>query len=70
MMDVIYWFINHWDELAMALAMIFGGAEMIVRLTPTKEDDGFMERVGKWIRILLDGAKVPNVKKKDKKPDA
>lgn len=70
MMKIIYWIINNWDELAMAIGMLWGGAEIIVRLTPTKKDDSFAERVGSWIRVLLDKAKVPNVKKKVKSPDA
>lgn len=45
--------------VAVVLGMI-SVAEGIVRLTPTKTDDGAVERVGKFIRNLFDILKVPN----------
>lgn len=50
--------------LILALLVV---AELVVRLTPTKTDDGAVERVGKVIRRVLDFLKVPNVKKEDPK---
>jgi hypothetical protein len=35
---------------------------MIVRLTPTKKDDGAVQRFGHWVRWFFDKAKVPNIK--------
>lgn len=38
--------------------------ELIVRLTPTKKDDGFVQRFGGAIKLGLDLMRVPNIKKK------
>lgn len=40
-------------------------AELIVRMTPTKKDDGFVQRIGNVIKKALDIVKIPNVIKKD-----
>lgn len=40
-------------------------AEILVRLTPTKSDDGAVKRIGARIDKLLDLAKVPNNKKSE-----
>lgn len=44
------------------LISIYGVAEMIVRLTPTKTDDNILERVGKIGRKVFDILGVPNNK--------
>jgi len=41
-------------------------AEFITRLTPTKKDDGFVQRAGELIKFVLDKAKAPNLSKKEK----
>lgn len=38
-------------------------AEVITRLTPTKKDDGFVQRIGVVITSIFDNIKVPNRKK-------
>lgn len=38
-------------------------AEFITRLTPTKKDDGFVQRAGGLIKFVLDAVKAPNIKK-------
>jgi len=38
-------------------------AEFITRLTPTKKDDGFVQRIGELIKFVLDKVKTPNVRK-------
>lgn len=38
-------------------------AEAITRLTPTKKDDGFVQRAGEWIKFILDKIHTPNLKK-------
>lgn len=50
-----------------ALVAVGGFAELVVRLTPTKNDDGFMERIGSFIKAAgekvswgLDKLKIPN----------
>jgi len=45
--------------VAIVIGMI-SVAEAIVRLTPTKADDGAVERVGKFVRNIFDILKVPN----------
>ncbi len=63
-MDIIHWLGSNYEEiLAAAWAVVLAG-EAIVRLTPTKKDDGFVQRVGEWIKKAMDWAKVPNTKKK------
>lgn len=43
-----------------------GVLEIIVRLTPTKTDDGFADRVAAMVDKLMDLLKVPNrLKKQD-----
>ena len=53
--------VDDWGALILAVLIV---AEAVVRLTPTKEDDAFVERVGKWVRRVLDFLRIPNVKKK------
>lgn len=48
------------------LASIISIAEVVTRLTPTKDDDGAVTRVGERIDKLLDLLRVPN---KVKPPD-
>ena len=43
------------------------GAEILVRLTPTKKDDSALERVGKALKWIMNILKVPNLKADDKR---
>lgn len=43
-----------------ALFAVWGLAEVIVRLTPTKKDDTALERVGKVLKSVLDVLGIPN----------
>lgn len=61
-MNFLYWVKDNYVELLSSLGIILLGLEMLVRLTPTKKDDGAVERVGKKLRSLMDLLKVPNVK--------
>jgi hypothetical protein len=58
--EVIAFIVAHVVELAGIVLAVLTVAELIVRLTPTKEDDGFVERVGKVIRMILDFLRIPN----------
>lgn len=62
MSDVVAWVMAHLSELAMVLLALLSVAELVTRLTPTKKDDGFVERVGGIIRRMLDFLKIPNTK--------
>lgn len=64
MFDLIKFLGANYAEILMALSMIVGAAEIITRVTPTKEDDSFVERIGKGLRKVMDLLRIPNVKKK------
>lgn len=64
MMQIVQWLNANYLELGIIVATLLSAAEMIVRLTPTKADDGALERVGKVLRQVLDFLKIPNLKKK------
>lgn len=53
---------NHVNVL-ISLAALVAFLEALVRLTPTKADDGAVSRIGKLIDFILDALKVPNVNK-------
>jgi len=63
--EFIAYFTFHGPALVGVVLMAVAFAESVVRITPTKKDDGFVERVGKWIRSALDtlGSIFPNLKK-------
>ena len=54
---------ENYVEISKLLIAIGAVAEIIVRLTPTKTDDGALERIGGIIKKILDFAKIPNIKK-------
>lgn len=55
---------EHYVELFGILLGLVAVAEIVVRLTPTKKDDGAVERLGQVLRKIQDILKIPNVKKK------
>lgn len=58
---IIEWVLgNPYLSLAIGIAI----AEFVTRLTPTEKDDGFIQRFGGVVKIILDAVKVPNVVKK------
>lgn len=63
--EIFSYIMTHGPAIASILLAIIAVAEMIVRLTPTKKDDGAVQRIGGVIRKLIDYAKVvfPNNKK-------
>ena len=63
-MSLIKWLMANYVELMLALSAVIAGAEAIVRLTPTKADDGAVERIGKIFRQIMDFLRIPNLKKK------
>lgn len=63
LMELIAYLKEHGPAIAAIVLALLSVAEMIVRLTPTTKDDGAVERVGLWIRKVLDFLKVPNLKK-------
>jgi len=63
-MSVGKWLAENYANILGILLSFVIFAEGITRLTPTKKDDGFVERVGSFIRGVMDALKIPNVKKK------
>jgi hypothetical protein len=61
--SVITFFMENADLIVALVLAILSVMELAVRLTPTKADDGAVERIGKIIRKALDFLKVPNIKK-------
>lgn len=41
---MLAWIAEHWDEVASAIAYIVTAASIVVKLTPTQEDDRFLAR--------------------------
>ena len=64
MQNIIPWLMNNYVELFMVLGAVIAAAESIVRLTPTKADDGAVERIGNLLRRVMDFLKIPNNVKK------
>lgn len=62
------------QALALIALVAFAGlisvAEIVVRFTPTKSDDGAVKRIGDRIDKLLDLLKVPNRKAEPPAPKA
>lgn len=63
-MQIVQWILANYPDVMLAMVGIVGAAEIIVRLTPTKKDDGFVERIGSVIRKVMDFLKIPNPKSK------
>jgi len=57
------WLLANKEGIAATVISFIVLAETVVRLTPTKKDDGAVERVGAVIRKVLDFLKLPNLKK-------
>lgn len=49
--------------ILMAMASILTTAQLITRLTPTKEDDAFVARLSNILDKVFDILKVPNVRR-------
>ena len=63
-METVQWLASHYEEIFAAMVGLVGAAQIIVRLTPTKADDGFVTRIGQWLDKAMDFLKIPNPKKK------
>lgn len=64
-MEIFKWVSTNYQEILISLASLVAFLEVVVRLTPTKKDDGAVERIGSVVKKLMDFFKVPNVKKND-----
>jgi len=62
-MNMIQFLQENYAQIGQLLVAIGAVAEIIVRLTPTKSDDGALERAGHIIKKVMDFLKIPNIKK-------
>lgn len=65
--EVFAWLMANYEGVFVILAGIVGLAEAIVRITPTKKDDGAVQRLGNGLKIVMDFLKIPNMKRADGK---
>ena len=63
-MEQLNFVMENWGSISLAAFAGLFFAECIVRITPTKKDDGAVERVGKIIKRVFDTVKIPNNIKK------
>lgn len=57
------WLQENYVNVLISVAALVGFLETIVRLTPTKSDDGFVSRLGNLIDWIMELLKIPNVAK-------
>ena len=57
------WIKANWSGVLISLGALVAFLETVVRLTPTKTDDGAVLRIGKVIDWLFELAHIPNVSK-------
>lgn len=63
-MEVVRWILENKDNIAEAVLAILAVGAVIVRLTPTKSDDGIFKKVDDIVNKVLDWMKVvPNNRK-------
>lgn len=67
LLNQYYWMRDNYVELFTSLAILMIALQGFVRLTPTKSDDAFLERVSKYLNMVMVWLKIPNVKREDGK---
>lgn len=65
--EIIAYIYGNWYGILIAGSMLLATAEFIVRLTPTKNDDGFVQRIANVYNKIFEILNVPNIKKEDGK---
>lgn len=69
MMDTVlnqyYWMRDNYVELLTSLMILLIALQGFVRLTPTKSDDAFLERMSGYLNLVFKWLKIPNVKRED-----
>ncbi len=58
--EVVSFVVENYEQMFIALVSLVAAAEVIVRFTPTKKDDGFVKRLGELIDKAMDALKIPN----------
>lgn len=67
LLNQYYWMRDNYVELFTSLAILMIALQGFVRLTLTKSDDAFLERVSKYLNMVMVWLKIPNVKREDGK---
>lgn len=49
MIEIINWFIAHWEDILFAITSIATGVSLIVKITPTLKDDNIWLPLVKWL---------------------
>jgi hypothetical protein len=63
-------YVNNKENIAEIVGILLALFAFIVRVTPTKSDDGFFSKVDYWVNKIFDFMKLPNPKKKVEIKDA
>jgi len=45
MIDILFWLKAHWQDVALAVSGVITCASVIVKLTPTPDDDAILAKV-------------------------
>ena len=62
-MNLVNFVMKNYVEIIMAIGSIISIGQVIVRLTPTESDDGFVTKLGKAFDGICDFLKIPNNRK-------
>lgn len=63
-MEVVRWILENKDNIAEGVLLLLGIGAFVVRLSPTKSDDGIFKKVDDIVNKVLDWMKVvPNNRK-------
>jgi len=63
LLNYFYWIKDNYVELIVSLSLLIPALQAIARFTPTKTDDGFLEKIGEKLTALMDMLRIPNVKR-------
>jgi len=62
--STVEFLVANWDKISVSILALVAFLEALMRLWPTSNAAGFVERLGVAIRKILDFVKVPNNVKK------
>lgn len=60
MTEVISWIKDNYLNIFAVLSGLVAVAEVVVRFTPTEKDDGAVQRIGGYLKKVMDWLKIPN----------
>lgn len=65
--ELVAYISANWYGILIAGSSLLATAELIVRLTPTKNDDGFVQRIANIYNKVFVLLRVPNIKREEGK---